>query len=108
MSSNNPESNDFITDTELQDLGISRELWEDWYLIMDHLWVGIQKAYPQTTMGENEIIVDNLIISANFVNSTHVEVDVLVDNTQYLMIRYANDPETVLGCVLAVIGSLSN
>lgn len=106
-SSSNPESNDYITDTELEDLGISRDLWEDWYLILNFLWVGSQKSYPtQATMGENEILIDNFSITANFVNSGYVEVELSRDQDVFLVVRYENNPEAVVGSVFAILDSL--
>lgn len=106
-SSNNPESNDYITDTELEDLGISRDLWENWYLILNFLWVGSQRYYPtKATMGENEILIDNFSITANIVNSGYVEVELSRDQDLFLVVRYENNPEAVVGSVFAILDSL--
>ena len=107
-SSQNPESNDYITEAELEDLGISRTLWEDWYLTMNYLWVGSQREYPESVMGENEIHIGPFKISANFVNNTYVEILLEKHEDVYLSVRYENNPETLVGCVFAILKSLSH
>ena len=107
-SSQNPESNDFITDQDLEELEVSRDLWEDWYLIMNYLWVGSQQEYPDSIMGENEIHIGPFRISANFVNNSYVEIALERGEDLYLLVRYENNPEAVVGCVFALLKSLSH
>jgi hypothetical protein len=109
-SSNNPESNDFITDTDLQEMGISRDLWEDWYLIMNFLWIGVHETYPQSTMNDNEIIIGNFTISANFIRSSsdsdHVEIELREESGVYFTARYANNPSAIVNSLLGILESL--
>ena len=104
MDSQDTNSKNHISDTELQELGISRELWEDWYSVMDNLYVVGQHLYPgKITNQENELVMEDLGITASFVNGGHIEVTVTKGEIGYLTVRYNNNIPTIVSAVYAVV-----
>lgn len=114
-SSEIPESKNYITDSELKQIGVPREIWEDWYLVMNTIWVVFNKI-PSIQSLEN---VDNEIrfkmnsgsaytILASMVNN-YVEVCLMNNegaesSDPMLTAIYNNSPSAIVSALLGYLG----
>lgn len=115
-SSEIPGSKNYITDSELKQIGVSREIWEDWYLVMDTIWVVFNKISSIQSL-EN---VDNEIrfktedgmhytVSAFMVNNSYVEVCLMNNegaesSDPMLTAIYNNSPSAIISALLCYLG----
>lgn len=109
-------SKNYITDSELKQIGVSREIWEDWYLVMDTIWVVFNKISSIQSL-EN---VDNEIrfktedgmhytVSAFMVNNSYVEVCLMNNegaesSDPMLTAIYNNSPSAIISALLCYLG----
>lgn len=115
-SSEIPESKNYITDSELKQIGVSREIWEDWYLVMNTIWVVFNKISSIQSL-EN---VDNEIrfktedgmhytVSASMVNNSYVEVCLMnnegAESSDHMLTAiYNNSPSAIVSVLLCYLG----
>ena len=106
-SSQKKGSNNYISDKELEAIGITRALWETSHLVMHELTVAALEAYP-TEFGviENSFYVGNCVVGAHFVDNGTIEIEVTIGRDVFLLVRYENNLPTVVSIVLAVIESI--
>jgi hypothetical protein len=106
-SSKKKGSKNYISDTELDEAGITRELWETSHTIMHELTVAALEAYP-TEFGiiSNSFYVGNCVVGAHFVDNGTIEIEVTIGHDVFLLVRYENNLPTVISVVLAVIESI--
>lgn len=104
MNSNDKNSKNHVSDESLLDLGVTRDLWESWYEVMDNLYVVGQHLYPGEIKNiENDLTIGDLVISGSFSNEEFIEVSVSKDDIDYLLIRYNENIPTVVSAVYAVV-----
>lgn len=115
-SSEIPESKNYITDSELKQIGVSREIWEDWYLVMDTIWVVFNKISSIQSLEneDNEIRFKTnsgsaYVISASMVNNSYVEVCLMNNDgaeSSDLMLTaiYNNSPSAIVSALLGYLG----
>jgi len=104
MNSNDKNSKNHVSDESLLDLGVTRDLWESWYEVMDNLYVVGQHLYPGEIKNiENDLTIGDLVISGSFSNEEFIEVSVSKDDIDYLLIRYNENTPTVVSAVYAVV-----
>jgi hypothetical protein len=98
-----------LTNFELQEIGITRELYDRWYQITNYLFNVCLKAYPgKVDAVENEIIISisqNIVwkISATMVNKKFVDVDLIKGQIEYLRLFYTGNYQLVAGIILNII-----
>jgi hypothetical protein len=103
MDSTNKQSKNYISDSELSEIGVQRDLWESWYEVMDNLYVVGQHLYPEKiTNIENDLYINETQISGSFIGD-HIEVSVSKGEIQYMTIRYSQNLPTVVSAVYAVV-----
>ena len=115
-SSEIPESKNYITDSELKQIGVSREIWEDWYLVMDTIWVVFNKisAIQSLENVDNEIRFKTnsgsaYAISASMVNNSYVEVCLMNNegaesSDPMLTAIYKNNHSAIISALLCYLG----
>ena len=104
MNSNDKNSKNHVSDESLLDLGVTRDLWESWYEVMDNLYVVGQHLYPGEIKNiENDLTIGDLVISGSFSNEEFIEVSVSKDDIDYLLIRYNENIPTMVSAVYAVV-----
>lgn len=104
MDSSNNQSKNYISDQELLKIGITRDLWESWYDVMDNLYVVGQHLYPEKiTNIENDLYINEAQISGSFVDGDHIEISVFKNEIKYVSIRYNQNIPTVVSAVYAVV-----
>lgn len=107
MESSNPASVSFMSDEDLKDMGITRDLWDLWYAAMSALYaVGLQQYPAETAQVENNINIGDIEISANFVNGGWIEVSVAQSSTDHLSMRHRGNLELLIGVVFAMVQDL--
>jgi len=106
-SSKKKGSKNHISDIELEEAGITRELWETSHTIMHELTVAALEAYP-TEFGiiGNSFYIGNCVVGAHFVDNGTIEIEVTIGRDVFLLVRYENNLPTVISIVLAVIESI--
>ena len=114
-SSEIPESKNYITDSELKQIGVPREIWEDWYLVMNTIWVVFNKISSIQSLEnvDNEIRFKtdsgmNYTVSAYMVND-YVEVQLMNNNGSalsepMLTAIYNNSPSAIVSALLGYLG----
>ena len=103
MDSTNKQSKNYISDSELSEIGVQRDLWESWYEVMDNLYVVGQHLYPEKiTNIENDLYINETQISGSFIGD-HIEVSVSKGEIQYMTIRSSQNLPTVVSAVYAVV-----
>jgi hypothetical protein len=106
-SSKNKGSRNYISDIELSEAGITRELWETSHTIMHELTVAALEAYPmEFGVIEKSFYVGNCVVGAHFVDNGTIEIEVTIGRDVFLLVRYENNLPTVINIVLAVIESI--
>jgi hypothetical protein len=106
-SSKNKGSRNYISDIELEEAGITRELWETSHTIMHELTVAALEAYPmEFGVIEKSFYVGNCVVGAHFVDNNTIEIEVTIGHDVFLLVRYENNLPTVINIVLAVIESI--
>jgi hypothetical protein len=106
-SSKNKGSRNYISDIELEEAGITRELWETSHTIMHELTVAALEAYPmEFGVIEKSFYVSNCVVGAHFVDNGTIEIEVTIGHDVFLLVRYENNLPTVINIVLAVIESI--
>ncbi len=103
-----------ITDEEAKEVGIKKEVYQDWADLMQALWSASIVFYSATEIvhGEkflpknedNEIFIgDKYKINANFVNNSYVEACLYEGNTQLAEIRFCGDVNAICLCFFVII-----
>lgn len=104
-----------ITEEEAKQLKIDRQLYQDWYDVMDSLWQACRKFYLETGKQYTISQKDNMIfiwhyfrIEAFMVNDTYVEVKLYDNKTELLSMRYQNNLNTIQICFIITIADCIN
>ena len=92
-----------ITETELLELGISRNLWNSWKETLNCLWSMAKKQFPAAKNCENSIQINEWQVQANFVNNKFIEVTAEKDHKQMMCIRLSNNLPTIVHCIYLLI-----
>lgn len=93
-----------MTDQELQDMGLTRELFTEWTDMMRILLEEISDAEPKITRRDgNKIQVGDLTIAGSFVNHEHVDCEVMRDKDQILVVKNEKKPYRTCAAVLAIV-----
>ena len=92
-----------ITETELLELGISQNLWNNWKETMNCLWSMAKKTFPVAKNGGNVIQIDQWQVQANFMNNKYIEVVAEKDDKQMMSIRLNNNLPTIVHCIYLLI-----
>lgn len=102
-----------MTDDELNELNISRELWNYWREIMNALWQSLAAIDPANTKndGENGIVVKSFKgqywkVHCNFVNKKFLQVEAELEGETILQIRFTNNPYVIQRIVTYLIYSV--
>lgn len=102
-----------MTDEELKEQGIKRDVFDKWQEAMNHLWAigqiiesGVSK-FTIANSGENTILCkydnDNYEIVANMVNNAYISVRVQKEETELVDIRYTGNYEVLTRCIYSII-----
>lgn len=92
-----------ITEKELQQMGISKNLWSNWKETMNCLWAMAKKQFPHAQNSENGIHIDQWCVQANFINNKYIEVVAEKDDKQMMTIRLNNNLPTIVHCIYLLI-----
>lgn len=108
MDSKSQESRNYISEENLVELGVSRELWESWYYVMDSIYAVGQHLYPDKISNiENIVRIGDSSISGTLSHSQdHIELKVSKEGIQYLSIRYNNNIGSVVSAIFAIVQDL--
>ena len=101
-----------LSKEELKELGISKELWNDWKKVMNALWTATNSIDPNNVVndGENSIVWQPYMnakwkISCNFINNSWLRIDASKNDKDILTIRYDGDVQRIVKVVMyAVVG----
>jgi len=75
-----------FTDKELKEIGISREMAENWQTIMNGVWKHCQTFYS-AKMGVNEILIGKYRMGLFMINNKWLEFKIEEGNETHLMVR---------------------
>lgn len=92
-----------MTETELQELGISRNLWNEWQETMNALWSMARTKFNGVENVTNTIVIGKWIIKANFVNGKFIEVVAEKDEEERISVRLKNNLPVVVHSIYLLI-----
>jgi hypothetical protein len=102
--SENKNDLSYMSDKSLKDIGISRKLWEDWYMVMNILFNNFNRDFNGITNKENALFIKDYEITARFVNSSYIEVCVNKKDMELLSVRLTDNMNEIGAIVLLTIG----
>jgi hypothetical protein len=110
-----PMKRPFMTPEELHELGLTRELFNDWMDLMDAIWSKLISLYGKRKVrnsNENSILITHrgirFEIACNFVNKQYIDATVSMDGDQRLEVRHHGDLQATTLCVSIFIHQFLN
>lgn len=101
-----------LSKEELKELGITKELWNEWTKIMNALWSAASKIDPNNVIndGENSIIWQTHLnvkwkISCCFINKSWLRIEVSKNEKEILTLRHEDDVEKIVKVVLWTVAA---
>lgn len=104
-------SNEF-TETEAKELGVQKELLDQWMSLMQDIWrqsIQHYRLYDNDAglcpkNGENEIIIGGMYrITAHIVNNKYIECDLRKGETQLAVVRYTGSATPIFRVIVTLI-----
>jgi hypothetical protein len=101
-----------VTDEEAKEVGVKKEVYQNWVDIMQALWTASiafyrgmgsrEMFFPKN--GENEILIGNVFkISASMVNNSYVSVSLFERDKELVEIRYDGNVNPICQCLFLIL-----
>lgn len=98
-----------ITDQDLQELGISKPLFDEWLQCMKGIMIHFRIAYGREFKqreGSNDLIFRDWTISAGIVNDSFVEITAIKGDTEMMTIRHHDNLPALIHSLETIIQSI--